>query len=209
MFTGLVECVGQVVLVEPMDGGVRLTVSAVPLADSLRPGDSIAIDGICLTVREGHEGLFSVDAVGTTLNRTTIGRYTPGRDVNLERALRAGSPLGGHLVQGHIDAVGEVLTMGPAGESWRLSIRLPREVLPYSIARGSLAVDGVSLTIAELSEDVAEMAIIPYTLEQTNLGRLETSSMVNLEADLIGKYVARLLAPYRPDEQANPDKDYS
>lgn len=209
MFTGLVECVGKVVLVEPMDDGIRLTLRAAHLADSLRPGDSIAVDGTCLTVTEGYEDEFAVDAVGTTLSRTTIGRYAPGRDVNLERAVRAGNPLGGHLVQGHIDAVGEVLAMRAAGDSWRLKIRLPPEVLPYSVARGSLAVDGVSLTIAELSEDVAEMAIIPYTLEQTNLGRLETSSMVSLEADLIGKYVARLLEPYQTDEQANPNKDKS
>ncbi len=209
MFTGLVECVGTVVHVEPLDNGVRLTLTAAALAESLRPGDSIAVDGACLTVTEGNEDSFSVDAVGTTLSRTTIGQYTPGRDVNLELAIRAGSPLGGHLVQGHIDAVGEVLAMSPAGDSWRLSIRLPREVLPYCIARGSLAVDGVSLTIAELSEDVAELAIIPYTLEQTNLGRLETSSMVNLEADLIGKYVARLLQRYQPDDQANPHNDNS
>ena len=209
MFTGLVECVGTVVRVEPMDDGIRLTLRAISLADALRPGDSIAVDGTCLTVTEGTEGRFSVDAVGTTLSRTTIGSYTPGRDVNLERAVRAGSPLGGHLVQGHIDAVGEVVAMCPSGESWRLSIRLPVEVRPYSVVRGSLTVDGVSLTIAELSEDIAEMAIIPYTLEQTNLGRLETSSAVNLEADVIGKYVARLLEPYQPDEQATRDKDNS
>jgi len=204
MFTGLVEYVGEVVLMESTEGGKRLTLRADSLAGELHPGDSIAVDGTCLTVTQSEEDRFSVDVVGTTMSRTTIGQYTVGRIVNLETAVRVGSPLGGHLVQGHIDAVGEVLSMQPEGDSWRLRIRLPQEVLVYSVPRGSIAVDGVSLTIAELSDDVAEMAIIPYTLEQTNFDRLETSSFVNLEADMIGKYVARLLGPYHADEQANP-----
>ena len=204
MFTGLVEYVGEVVRMESTEGGNRLTLKADFLAGELQPGDSIAVDGTCLTVTQSEEERFSVDVVGTTMSRTTIGQYTVGRIVNLETAVRVGSRLGGHLVQGHIDAVGEVLSMQPEGDSWRLRIRLPQEVLVYSVPRGSIAVDGVSLTIAGLSEDVAEMAIIPYTLEQTNFDRLETSSFVNLEADMIGKYVARLLGPYRADEQANP-----
>jgi riboflavin synthase len=202
MFTGLVEHVGEVVRIEQNEEGVRLTVRAAAFTDKLQPGDSIAVDGTCLTVTATHGGEFSFDAVGTTLSRTTIGQYVPGRQVNLEQAVRAGSPLGGHLVQGHVDAVADVLEMQPTGESWRLRIRLPPEVLPYCVARGSLAVDGVSLTIAELTGNVAEIAIIPYTLEQTNFGRLEAASQVNLEADLIGKYVAGLLGPYRPDGQA-------
>ncbi len=205
MFTGLVEDVGEVVLVEPTDCGIRLTLRADSLAGELKPGDSIAVDGTCLTVTEVEKDGFSVDVVGTTLSRTTIGQYGRGRVVNLECAVRMGSPLGGHLVQGHVDAVGEVLSIQPDGGSWRLRIRLPKEVLGYSVTRGSIAVDGVSLTIARLTESIAEMAIIPYTLEQTNFGRLETSSMVNLEADLIGKYVARLLGPYHVDEQANSE----
>jgi riboflavin synthase len=200
MFTGLVEDVGEVTLVVSMDDGIRLTLQAVSLAGDMEPGDSIAVDGTCLTVTDLTPDGFSLDVVGTTLSRTTIGKYVPGRVVNLERAVRVGSALGGHLVQGHVDAVGEVVSMLSMGDSWRLRIQLPDEVLTTSVARGSLAVDGVSLTIAELSGDVAEMAIIPYTLERTNFGRLETSSLVNLEADLIGKYVARLLGPYRLNE---------
>jgi len=200
MFTGLVEDVGEVMLVVPMDDGIQLTLQAVSLAGNMEPGDSIAVDGTCLTVTDLTPDGFSLDVVGTTLSRTTIGEYVPGRVVNLERAVRVGSALGGHLVQGHVDAVGEVVSMLPMGDSWRLRIQLPDEVLITSVARGSLAVDGVSLTIADLSGNVAEMAIIPYTLERTNFGRLETSSLVNLEADLIGKYVARLLGPYRLNE---------
>jgi len=200
MFTGLVEDVGEVTLVVSMDDGIQLTLQAVSLAGDMEPGDSIAVDGTCLTVTDLTPDGFSLDVVGTTLSRTTIGEYVPGRVVNLERAVRVGSALGGHLVQGHVDAVGEVVSMLPMGDSWRLRIQLPDEVLATSVARGSLAVDGVSLTIAELSGNVAEMAIIPYTLERTNFGRLETSSLVNLEADLIGKYVARLLGPYRLNE---------
>lgn len=203
MFTGLVEDVGEVILVEQTEAGMRLTMRAISLAGKLQPGDSVAVDGTCLTVTEESKDGFLFDVVGSTLSRTTIGQYERGRVVNLECAVRAGSPLGGHLVQGHVDAVGEVLAMRPDGDSWRLAIRLPKEVLCYSVPRGSIAVDGVSLTISRLSDDIAEMAIIPYTLEQTNFGRLETSSLVNLEADLIGKYVARLLEPYHVDEQAN------
>ncbi len=200
MFTGLVEDVGEVTRVVSMDDGIQLTLQAVSLSGDMEPGDSIAVDGTCLTVTDLTPDGFSLDVVGTTLSRTTIGEYVPGRVVNLERAVRVGSALGGHLVQGHVDAVGEVASMLSMGDSWRLRIQLPDEVLATSVARGSLAVDGVSLTIAELSGNVAEMAIIPYTLERTNFGRLETSSLVNLEADLIGKYVARLLGPYRLNE---------
>lgn len=203
MFTGLVEDVGEVILAEQTEAGMRLTLRAISLAGKLQPGDSVSVDGTCLTVTEESTDGFLFDVVGSTLSRTTIGQYERGRVVNLECAVRAGSPLGGHLVQGHVDAVGEVLAMRPDGDSWRLAIRLPAEVLCYSVPRGSIAVDGVSLTISRLSDDIAEMAIIPYTLEQTNFGRLETSSLVNLEADLIGKYVARLLEPYHVDEQAN------
>ena len=197
MFTGLVEHVGTVTGRDERTGGTRFTIAAPELVPGLRAGDSVAVDGACLTVAERAGDTFAVDAVPSTLGRTTLGEVAPGRRVNLERALRAGEPLGGHLVQGHVDAVGDVVSAGSEDEAWVLRISLPPEVESYTVERGSLTVDGVSLTVAELRDGVAKLAIIPYTLGHTNLDRLEISSRVNLEADLIGKYVVRLLDPHR------------
>jgi riboflavin synthase len=200
MFTGLVQNVGRVRSREDRAGGARLVIEAPGLAVRLAPGDSVAIDGACLTVTELLGDAFAVDAVPTTLMCTTLGRMEPGRPVNLEAALRAGEPLGGHIVQGHVDGVGVVTAAEDEDEAVVLGIRLPHGVAEFTVERGSLTVDGVSLTVAGLSGRVAKLAIIPYTLGHTNLGRLEEGARVNLEADVIAKYVARLLDPYRPDE---------
>lgn len=196
MFTGLIEHVGEVSVREPRDGHVRFVIAAPGLAGDLAAGDSVAVDGACLTVAEPGEDAFAVEAVPTTLGRTTLADIKPGRRVNLERAVRAGEPLGGHIVQGHVDAVGEVVAAVREDEALILRIALPAGVAEYTVERGSLTVDGVSLTVAGLSGAVAKLAIIPYTLGHTNLGRLGAGARVNLEADLIGKYVARLLHPY-------------
>lgn len=196
MFTGLVQHVGEVTVREYGSGGTRFVMNAPELAPELTPGDSVAIDGVCLTVVDLQLAAFVVEAVPTTLARTTLGEMEPGRRVNLERAMRAGEPLGGHLVQGHVDSVGEVVAADEEAEALLLRIRLPEDVEAFTVERGSLTVDGVSLTVAALSGGVAKLAIIPYTLGHTNLGRLAAGSRVNLEADLIGKYVARLLDPY-------------
>ena len=196
MFTGLVESVGIVAEIHDKGESMALTVQSAELAESLEPGDSIAVDGICLTVTGREADRFSVDAVTTTVQRTTIAGYSVGREVNLERALRAGDPMGGHIVQGHVDGPGKVVSFIEAPGERQLRIELPEQVLKYTVPRGSITVDGVSLTVAELTGNVAQMAIIPYTLERTNLGRLTASVQVNLEADLIGKYVAAMVAPY-------------
>lgn len=196
MFTGLVEVVGEVVDIREREESMSLRVRSKELARSLSPGDSIAVDGICLTVTEQDADWFGVDAVTTTVQRTTIADFEVGRRVNLEGALRAGSPLGGHIVQGHVDGTGTVVDMVPEAGETQLTIELPEEVLRYTVPRGSLTVDGVSLTVAELTGNVARLAIIPYTLERTNLSRLTASMQVNLEADLIGKYVAAMIAPH-------------
>ena len=196
MFTGLVEVVGEVVDIREREESLSLRVRSTELARSLSPGDSIAVDGICLTVTEQDADWFGVDAVTTTVQRTTIADFAVGRRVNLEGALRAVSPMGGHIVQVHVDGTGTVVDMVPEAGETQLTIELPEEVLRYTVPRGSLTVDGVSLTVAELTGNVARLAIIPYTLERTNLSRLTASMQVNLEADLIGKYVAAMIAPH-------------
>lgn len=199
MFTGLIEHVGEVTGREEREGGARFTIRGPGLVPELVPGDSVAVDGVCLTVTEppDADGSFAVDAVPTTLGRTTLGEVGAGRRVNLEPAVRAGDPLGGHIVQGHVDGVGTVVAVDREEDALVLRIRLPEAVAATTVERGSLTVDGVSLTVAGLSDGVAKLAIIPYTLGHTNLNRLEAEARVNLEADLIGKYVARLLDPYR------------
>lgn len=195
MFTGLVEAVGTVEDREPTEGGVRLTVAS-ELAPDLADGDSVAVDGACLTVTGAAEGRFRVEAMETTLSKTTLGELETGRRVNLERALRAGDRLGGHLVQGHVDGVGTVSGVEPAEASVVVRIDLPSEVARTTVLHGSLTVDGVSLTVAGLDGPVAEIAIIPYTWEHTTLDRLRPGCRVNLEADVLGKYVGELLRPY-------------
>ena len=191
MFTGLVEAVGTITRRDPLDGGAALRIET-ELARELERGESIAVDGACLSVVEAGGDAFRVEAIRTTLSRTTLAESEPGRRVNLERALRAGDRMGGHFVQGHVDAVGEVTEVEEAGETVFVRLRLPAEVARTTVARGSLAVDGVSLTVNELSGSVAEVAVIPYTWEHTALDRLRPGSRVNLEGDLLGKYVERL-----------------
>lgn len=201
MFTGLIEEVGRVEARDALDGGARFRLSAT-FSGELEEGESVALDGACLTVVEAGGDAFAVEATRVTLGRTTLGSWEPGRRVNLERALRLGDRLGGHLVQGHVDAVGRVEAVEPEGEVVRLRIRLPEEVARVTVARGSLAVDGVSLTVAALEEDVAGIAVIPHTWENTAVDRLSTGSAVNLEGDLMGKYVERLARPHLPDRSA-------
>ena len=215
MFTGLVQHVGELSSRSnggssgSVGGGVRFEFVAPGLVPELAPGDSVSVDGVCLTATEidAAAGSFAVDAVPATLERTTLADMQPGRRVNLERAVRAGEPLGGHIVQGHVDAVGVVTAAARDDEAFVLGIRLPDPVAEFTVERGSLTVDGVSLTVAGLSGGVAKLAIIPYTLGHTNLGRLEEGARVNLEADVIAKYVARLLDPYRPDQDDRTSDD--
>lgn len=197
MFTGIVERVGRIAAIDPVEGGARLRIEAGDLVEGLRSGDSIATAGVCLTVADVAAGAFAADAVATTLARTTLGERRAGDPVNLERAVRAGDPLGGHLVQGHVDGVGEVTSVTATGATTMLAIRVSAAVEEVTVDRGSLAIDGVSLTVAGIANGVAEFAIIPYTWTHTTLSELAVGSRVNVEADLIGKYVRRLSAPYR------------
>jgi riboflavin synthase len=197
MFTGLVETVGRIFERREFEEGMRFGLEASALSGELRDGDSLAIDGVCHTVFDVEGERFAFESIRTTLSRTTLGEFTPGREVNLERAVRAGEPMGGHLVQGHVDGVGSVVEVEPAGETVFVRFRMPPDVARLTVLYGSIAMDGISLTVNRLFQDVAEVAIIPYTWEHTNVGRLEAGSRVNLEADMVGKYVDQLLRPYR------------
>lgn len=197
MFTGLVETAGLVLRREDFEEGIRFRLAAPDLAGKLSDGDSLSIDGVCHTVFDIEGEEFSFESVRTTLSRTTLGEFVPGREANLERAIRAGEPMGGHLVQGHVDGVGVMVELEQAGETVFLRFRMPDEVARLTVLYGSIALDGISLTVNRLFQDVAEVAIIPYTWEHTNVRRLEEGARVNLEADLVGKYVDQLLRPYR------------
>lgn len=195
MFTGIVTAVGTVRSAEPQEGGRRLAIAVDPaFLQSAQTGDSVAIDGVCLTIVSLGSGSFEVDAIGTTLSRTTVGEYAPGRPVNLELALALGERLGGHLVQGHVDAVGRVETVTRRGEHVLVDVALPPDVAEVTVLHGSITIDGVSLTVNALpGPGRAQVALIPYTWEHTNLSRLSAGSAVNLEGDLLGKFVVHYL----------------
>jgi riboflavin synthase len=194
MFTGIVREVGTV----DAFVGSRLVVAGPETAAGVAVGDSVSVAGVCLTVVESTEGRLSFDVVPETLARTALGRLVPGDSVNLEPALRVGDPLGGHVVQGHVDAVGRVRSVEPEGASRRVWFDAPESVVRYCLEKGSIAVDGVSLTVAALDDDGFEVSLIPHTLEVTTLGRLEPGDDVNLETDVLAKVVERLLAARLP-----------
>jgi riboflavin synthase len=189
MFTGLVREVGTVA---SMNGG-RLTIDAPETARGVQLGDSVAIDGVCLTVVARVDATLSFDAVPETLGRTALGTLDQGSRVNLEPALRAGDALGGHYVQGHVDGVGAVQTVAPEGEGRRVRFEAPAELLRYIVEKGSIAVQGTSLTVAAVDETGFEVALIPHTLQATTLGELTPEQQVNLETDVLAKYVEKLL----------------
>ena len=193
MFTGLVSDIGVVERTAPRQGGVRLTLRPSRMAvDALALGESVACSGACLTVAERGGGLVSFDAVPETLARTTVGAWRAGTRVNLERALALGDRLGGHMVQGHVDAVGEVLRRVVEGQGARLVVALPAAIAPLVAEKGSIAIDGVSLTVASAGRDRFEVALIPETLARTTLGDAAAGTKVNLEADVVARHVARL-----------------
>jgi riboflavin synthase len=193
MFTGLISDIGVVERITPRAGGVRLVIRpGALLVDDLALGESVSSSGACLTVVERGAGLVAFDAVPETLARTVIGGWRPGTRVNLERALRLSDRLGGHLVAGHVDAVGEVLARKVEGQGARLTISLPAALAPLVAEKGSVAVDGVSLTVASAGRDRFEVALIPETLVRTTLGEAVPGRAVNLEADLVARHVARL-----------------
>lgn len=194
MFSGIVEEAGTIRSVEPMDNGRRMWIEAPGFGATLGDGDSVAVDGACLTVVDRDGDRFAVECIGTTLSRTTLGRYDAGQRVNLERALSLGDRLGGHLVQGHVDGVGEVVRVEREGDHVLLDVRLPPVVADVTVLHGSIAIHGVSLTVNALpAPDVAQVALIPYTWDVTTLGDLRPGDGVNLEGDMLGKFVVQYL----------------
>ncbi len=193
MFTGLIEDLGTVRELRKNADSVRLTVATGFPMSELELGESIAVNGICLTVVAFGDGLFSADVSPETVSRSTLSALASGSRVNLERALRFGARLGGHLVSGHVDAVGTVVALVRDGNAYRFTFRLPAEVNRYVVEKGSVAIDGISLTVNSVSEETFSVAIIPHTLEATTLKDRQVGSQVNIETDIIGKYVERLL----------------
>ena len=196
MFTGIIEELGSIRAIDPREGGARLEIAASTVLADARAGDSIAVNGCCLTVVDRGDGWWAADAVIETLERTALGALERDDPVNLERPLRLSDHLGGHLVQGHVDAVGHVAARTPlADRSTRFTFSAPPDVLRYVVEKGSVAIDGISLTVVALGDDAFNVAVIPHTLAVTTLGHKDLGAAVNLEADLIAKYVERLLVP--------------
>jgi len=193
VFTGIVRELGRVVSADGGPDGVDLVVEALSTAPDTSVGDSVSINGCCLTAEAVDDGRISLHAVPETLARTTLGGLRVGDPVNVEPPVRAGAPLGGHYVQGHVDAVGRVQSVEVEGEGLRVFVKAPADVLRYCVEKGSIAVDGVSLTVAELADDSFAVALVPHTLEATTLSSLTPGQEVNLEVDVLAKYVDRLL----------------
>jgi riboflavin synthase len=202
VFTGIIREIGTVEAVDVTAAGARIRIRAA-VADELRDGDSVSVNGVCLTAASSGEGSFEADVMNQTLTLTTLGGLEVGRRVNVEPALRAGDPLGGHLVQGHVDGAGRVASVTADGFARRLTIAVPEDVGRYVAARGSVAVDGVSLTVAALGPGGLEVSLIPETLERTTLGELEEGSEVNVEVDVVARYAERLMEGLNERTEAN------
>ena len=197
MFTGLVEDIGRIERADRRSDAVHFAIrTAIPTTE-LALGDSVAIDGVCLTVTEKSDHSFSALAGAETLRRTTLGRKRAGESVNLERALQAGARLGGHMVQGHVDGVGKISKRRDLGANLEIGVRTPRELLRYVIEKGSIAIDGISLTVNKVDGEGFEIALIPHTVEKTSLANKRVGDEVNLEVDLIAKYVEKMTAGYQ------------
>ena len=193
MFTGIIEELGRVRSIEPCGAGARITIEAHMVTKGASEGDSIAVNGVCLTALDVRAKSFAADCSPETLRRSTLGGLRPGSHVNLERAVTPATRLGGHIVQGHTDARGTFISAIDHGGSWTVRIAYPPEIRQYLVFKGSVAVEGISLTVAGLTDDYFEVAIIPKTWQVTNLSALRAGDPVNLEADIIAKYVERIM----------------
>ncbi|MCO5315401.1 MAG: riboflavin synthase [Solirubrobacterales bacterium] len=206
MFSGLIADRGRIQRIDTGSDGARIRISTA-LAGEISTGDSVAVNGCCLTATEVDSGSFSAEAMNQTLELTSLGSLQPGSEVNLEPALRVDQRLGGHIVQGHVDGRGEVISLKPDGFSVRLTVGLPVGLSRYVIPQGSITVEGVSLTVTKCSPGRLEVALIPETRERTTLGSLEPGDPVNLECDVIARYVERMLPPYAEGMAPPPAKD--
>ncbi len=202
MFTGIVEHLGTLETLTASPEGGRLRIHAPTVAPLVHPGSSLAVNGCCLTVVERAEEVLAFDLSGETLRRTSFGELKSGTRLNLELPLKAGAELGGHFVQGHVDGVGRVCRLVPEGENWWLAVQVPDPLARYIARKGSIAIDGISLTVADWRDGIVEIAIIPYTYTHTNVCGLAPGDPVNLECDILAKYVERLLES-RPQSVAS------
>jgi riboflavin synthase len=194
MFTGIVEELAQIRSIKPRKKGIRYSISADVVMDDIKIGDSISVNGVCLTIVETKKKYFCMDLVEETLNKSNLGELMEGDVVNLERAMKATDRFGGHIVQGHVETMGVILEKQKQGEEAILSVGLNPEWLRYCIPKGSITLDGVSLTIAKINGNIIEVALIPHTLDNTTLGVKDKSDTLNIETDIIGKYIDRLLS---------------
>lgn len=202
MFTGLIQEVGTVVKAEKQASDLRLSLEAPRLSPRLKVGDSLAVNGCCLTAVEVGPPLVSFQAVPETIKRTVLGLLKKGDPVNLELPLTLSEPLGGHFVQGHVDGVGQILKLEPEGEGARMMVRIPEALTPYVVEKGSIALDGISLTVADIHGDEVEVALIPHTLQNTCLRSKRVDDYLHVEVDMLAKYVEKLAAGY-----LSPGKD--
>ena len=194
MFTGIVEELAQIKSIKPKSKGIRYEISAEVVVDDLKIGDSISVNGVCLTIVKRGKGSFCMDLVEETLNKSNLGELKVGDSVNLERAMKVSDRLGGHIVQGHVETLGVILEKQMQDEEAILSVGLDPEWMRFCIPKGSITLDGVSLTIARINGNIIEIALIPHTLDNTTLGIKEKSETLNIETDIIGKYIDRLLS---------------
>jgi riboflavin synthase len=205
MFTGLIEEIGVIQRIVSESHGRRFSIEAQRILEDLKPEDSIAVNGVCLTVTKVENRQFEVTAVEETLNKSTLQSIKTGSKVNLERALRLGDRLGGHIVQGHIDGVAKLITMEHQGESRLIKLEIPENLCKYAVAKGSIAIDGVSLTIASVLNSKITVAIIPYTWQNTTLGSVKIGQKINIEMDFFGKYIEKLFEQRAPKSKMSGD----
>ena len=206
MFTGLVEEIGTIQAIERKGDGYLIVIGARHVLDDLSIGDSIAVNGVCLTVVRRDGNTFAVEAVQETVQRSALAQLTVNHPVNLERALLANSRLGGHFVQGHVDGVGDVISFEKKTPGYWLKIRLSPDLLTFLVEKGSISINGTSLTIAGIENEKVSIAIIPHTAEHTTIMNLKTGDKVNIEVDILGKYIYKYLHPYKKSEELDIEK---
>lgn len=206
MFTGIIEELGKISALNKHSSGAKIQISAKLVTENTIEGDSIAVNGVCLTALEITANSFAADVSQETLNRSTLGNLKVGAVVNLERAVTPSTRLGGHIVQGHVDATGKFLSATQSGDFWTVRVGYPKEIGQYLVYKGSISVEGISLTIAELTDDYFEIALIPKTWALTNLSTLKNGDAVNLEADVIAKYVERIMLYGKKQEGITMEK---
>ena len=201
MFTGIVEELGNISQIKKTDTGKQFTITAEAIMDDLKVGDSVSVNGVCLTVTTYDESSFNLDLVQETLKKSNLGDLKKENFVNLERAITLSTRLGGHILQGHVETVGVIMDKVPSGDGATLSVGIDPGFMRYCISKGSIALDGVSLTIASMSENIIKIALIPHTLEMTTLGLKDVGDSLNIETDIIGKYIERLMSFEDEDDQ--------